>query len=148
MSTLTHSFLGLLLVVAQVDAPAEKPSVFELPRLQARFQKQWRDDYLYAESGELLGWTRTRGDDKQRFTFDGCLVTKSDDQDRPLEAKVVRYVAKQQPGQTGVLEQVETEEIAKYEYGSESLIGKRTSVTKRSPANASGRHCKAIRDFR
>jgi hypothetical protein len=90
------------------------------------FRRDWRDDYHYTDAGgSLLGWTRSRGDQKQRFTFDGCLVTKTDDQDRPLEAKVVRYVAKPVSGQAAVLEQIETEEAARYEYAGDSSVGMR-----------------------
>jgi hypothetical protein len=90
------------------------------------FRKDWRDDYHYTDAGgELLGWTRSRGDQKQQFTFDGCLITKMDDKDRPLEAKVVRYAAKPVSGQAAVLEQIETEEVARYEYAGDSRMGQR-----------------------
>lgn len=89
------------------------------------FRKNWRDEYQYDAAGQLLGWNRLRGEQKQRFTFDGCLVTKTDDRDRPREAKVVRYAPRQEPGQAAVLEQIETEETARYEYAGDAGRGKR-----------------------
>jgi tetratricopeptide repeat protein len=110
--------------IKSVDyADAEMSKNYVDPLLD--FQKNWRDDYHYDDVGQLLGWTRSRGDQVQQFTFDGCLVTRSDDKDRPLEAKVVRYVAKQSPGQAGALEQLETDEAATYEYAGDSRVGKR-----------------------
>ena len=91
------------------------------------FPKNWRDEYLYSAAGETLGWNRIRGEKKERFTFDGCLATEVDAKDRPLTAKVVRYVAKQaQPNQTPTLEQEVTETVVRYEYAGENdLRGKR-----------------------
>ena len=112
---------GRIQVVDYADAEISKNYVDPL----LDFRKDWRDEYQYDDAGQLLGWNRIRGEQKQRFTFDGCLVTKADDQDRPLEAKPVRYAARQQPGQASALEQVETDEVAKYEYAGESRLGMR-----------------------
>jgi YD repeat-containing protein len=80
--------------------------------------RNWRDEYQYDPAGRLLGWTRTRGDAKERFTADGALVTKTDDQDRPVEAKRVRYVGQGAPGQVPALQQQTTDEVVRYEYAS------------------------------
>lgn len=112
---------GRIKVVDYADPEVSKNYVDPL----LDFRKDWRDEYRYNDAGELLGWIRRRGEQQQRFTFDGCLVTKTDDQERPLEAKVVRYAAKQQPGQRALLEQVVTDEVANYDYLEESKRGMR-----------------------
>ena len=90
------------------------------------FKKNWRDDYHYDTAGTLLGWTRSRGEKQEHFTFDGCLVTQVDDLKRPITAKGVRYVVQQKPEQAGSLEQIETEELVHYEYsGPASHVGRR-----------------------
>lgn len=55
-------------------------------------RKNWRDEFQYGKDGELTGWTRHAGDDSHRFTADGLLVTRLDDQHRPLAARPVQYI--------------------------------------------------------
>lgn len=71
--------------------------------------KNWRDVYRYDTAGRLIGWTRYRGNRKQRFTADGAIVIKADRLGRAVKARTVKYVAdrkarpqvlKQQPGGT------------------------------------------------
>lgn len=68
--------------------------------------KSWRDDYRYDDAGKLLGWTRTRGEKSEEFTADGKLILEKDDQGNPRKTVTVRYVAKQRPNNSPVLEQV------------------------------------------
>lgn len=68
--------------------------------------KSWRDDYHYDETGNLLGWTRTRGEKTEEFTSDGKLIVMKDADGQPLVTRAVRYVAKHRPNNTPVLEQV------------------------------------------
>jgi hypothetical protein len=68
-------------------------------------------------SGKLLGWTRFRGQAKEAFTVDGNLITKSDAQGRPLDARKVRYVAKPRPNLPPILEQQVTDEVVRLGVG-------------------------------
>ncbi len=87
--------------------------------------KRWRDEYRYDDKGTPLGWTRKVGDKSEEFTADGALVTKKDDLGRPLEARTVRYVVKQEPNQAPKLEQQPGDEVLFYEYASaEDRVGK------------------------
>jgi YD repeat-containing protein len=56
--------------------------------------KSWTDEYHYDDQGRLTGWTRRRGESAEQFTPDGQLITKQDEQGRPAETVVVRYVAR------------------------------------------------------
>jgi tetratricopeptide (TPR) repeat protein len=90
-------------VVDYADPAASKNYVDPLLDLR----KNWRDEFQYDASGQLLGWTRLRGTARERFTAGGALVTKTDDRGQPLETKKVRYVAQTQPNQAPVLQQQE-----------------------------------------
>lgn len=72
---------------------------------QLDFRKDWRDEYRYGDDGKLLGWTRTRGQQREEFTPDGLLVMEKDATGRPTQTKAVRYVAKLQGDRAPVLEQ-------------------------------------------
>ena len=84
--------------------------------------KDWRDDYHYGAKGELLGWTRTRGEAKEEFTFDGALTVEKDDHGRAKRAQIVRYVVhRDNPGnakETPVLQQEATDQVMTYDYAS------------------------------
>ena len=83
--------------------------------------KDWVDEYEYDDGKRLIGWTRRRGDDDvEHFTADGALVTKWDDQRRPVEARKVRYVAERKTGQPPRLLQAPDDEVVRYEYSSKS----------------------------
>ena len=73
--------------------------------------KQWRDEYHYDADGQLTGWTRIRGESTEQFTADGLLVTKTDAQGKPTEARRVRYIAAPRPKQPPIVVQQETDEI-------------------------------------
>jgi hypothetical protein len=73
--------------------------------------KQWRDEYHYADSGQLTGWTRFRGESSEQFTADGLLVTKVDAQGRASQARRVRYVLQPRDKQPAVLQQEPTDEV-------------------------------------
>lgn len=60
------------------------------------FKKDWRDEYLYGDDGEPAGWKRFRGQEEQRFTADGKLVTESGKGGEPIKTVNVRYVAKRE----------------------------------------------------
>lgn len=78
--------------------PETKDNYFD-PLLDAR--RDWRDDYHYAPTGELLGWTRTREVQKQEFTAQGELILSKDDQGRPKETQKVTYVLVAEPKSKG-----------------------------------------------
>ncbi len=40
-------------------------------------ERLWKDEYHYASTGELTGWTRTRGDRREEFNADGQLLLQS-----------------------------------------------------------------------
>jgi tetratricopeptide (TPR) repeat protein len=63
------------------------------------FIKDWRDEYHYNDAGELTGWTRIRGEERQQFTATGELVLEADDAGRPTKTTPVRYVAEQKPNE-------------------------------------------------
>ncbi len=67
--------------------------------------KDWRDEYVYDEEGRSMGWFRIRGNEKQRFTADGYLITKTNEQGAVLETKKVQYVPRQRPNLGPALEQ-------------------------------------------
>ena len=59
--------------------------------------KAWRDEYHYGNDGQLTGWTRTIGKEKQEFKADGCVIAKKDEQGKPVQVRAVKYVPK--PGE-------------------------------------------------
>jgi hypothetical protein len=74
-------------------------------------KKDWRDEYHYDAAGKLTGWTRTRGESQEEFTSTGLLVTRSDAAGRPVEARRVQYVRRQQPKRPPILEQQVTGDV-------------------------------------
>ena len=87
--------------------------------------RHWRDEYRYDEKGSLLGWTRKFGDKLEEYNADGLLVTKRDDAGRVMEARTVRYLAKQEPNQAAKLERQAGDEVVIYEYASaDDRVGK------------------------
>lgn len=71
---------------------ATEPGLYADPVID--LPKSWTDDYHYDEAGRLLGWTRSRGTQREEFTADGAVVITRDEQGRPAEARSVRYVAR------------------------------------------------------
>ncbi len=61
------------------------------PRLD--FSKDWRDEYHYSPEGQLIGWTRIRDQQRQRFTADGQLILKQNPDGSPAQTAAVRYQA-------------------------------------------------------
>ena len=82
--------------------------------------KDWRDEYHYSDTGQLKGWTRHRGDQRQEFTPDGALITSSDSLGRPLTVATVRYVAQPRPDQAAILTQVAGNEVIEFTYSSDT----------------------------
>ena len=80
--------------------------------------KDWRDEYLYSESGIPNGWIRYRGNQTQTFTTEGTMVTASDDLGRPVVSQTVRYVAVPRPGKTPLLQQIPAGETILHSYDS------------------------------
>lgn len=92
--------------------------------------KDWRDEYHYGAKGELLGWTRVRGEAREEFTFDGALVASRDAQGRPATANPVTYLLHRpkpnDPMELPVLRQEGTAKVVRYRYASaEDLQGSR-----------------------
>lgn len=58
-------------------------------------KKDWRDEYHYSQNGELLGWTRTRGDERQEFSPEGLLILEPATDKKPATKVAVKYVASQ-----------------------------------------------------
>lgn len=112
--------------ISVVDyAEAETAQNYVDPLLD--FKKNWRDEYHYDERGRLTGWTRKRGEERQEFTREGTLVTKTDNLARPTEAHAVRYEVQQGgPDQSPQLIQIDTNTVVNYGYASgEDRIGER-----------------------
>jgi hypothetical protein len=89
-------------------------------------KRTWRDEYHHDDAGRLAGWTRHRGKEKEEFTADGALTVKKDAKGRALEARTVKYAAKQLGrNQAPVMEQQPGGEVLTYEYASdEDRVGK------------------------
>jgi YD repeat-containing protein len=90
-------------------ADATKSKNYVDPTIHAA--KRWRDEYDYDDSGKLTGWTRIRGGEKEQFTADGLLISPTDAEGQPTEARRVRYVVKREQNRAPVLEQVTTDEV-------------------------------------
>ena len=54
-------------------------------------RRDWTDSYRYSKQGDLIGWDRTRGETKERFTRHGARVVEADAAGRPLRAEYIRY---------------------------------------------------------
>jgi len=84
--------------------------------------KDWRDEYHYGDKGELLGWTRVRGESREEFTFDGARVASRDAKGRPETATLVRYLIHRpdlnDPKVLPVLRQSVTDKVVRYQYAS------------------------------
>ena len=59
------------------------------PRLFVR--RDWKDIYRYDRQSNLIGWQRRRGKWITNFTRHGAKVLETDDQGRPIKARVTRY---------------------------------------------------------
>lgn len=68
--------------------------------------KDWLDEYQYDAKGQLTGWTRTLGKEKQEFTADGKLIVSRDDSGKPKETRQVTYGVKQLSAEKLVLDPV------------------------------------------
>jgi hypothetical protein len=88
--------------------------------------KSWKDTYEYDDAGELIGWTRERGDATESFTHDGALIASRDDKGRALTARTVTYAAEQRgPQELPSIAQHAGDELLHYEYASpEDKIGR------------------------
>jgi len=86
--------------------------------------KKWRDVYRYAPDGRLLGWTRYEGAERKEFTRAGELVVKRDALNRPVETRIVGYIAETDREQPRNLKQVPGR-IAFYAYdGDNDFVGR------------------------
>lgn len=56
------------------------------------YTRNWKDSYRYDGQGNLVGWTRRRGLEEERFTAYGHRVVSADATGRPIHAHVVRYM--------------------------------------------------------
>ncbi len=59
------------------------------------FRKDWRDEYHYSDDGQLQGWTRIRGKERQQFTAEGLLIVEPAENGQPAKTVAVRYVVNQ-----------------------------------------------------
>ncbi len=104
------------------------------PRLS--LPRRWRDLYLYDTQNRLTGWTRIRGDRIEAFTADGARVLTRDARNRPLTARVVRYVPRES-GDQALPEAVPVDDllVRTYAYASdEDMVGKVVSEKPIRPA--------------
>lgn len=92
--------------------------------------KNWKDTYIYADDGELVGWVRQRGDKKEHFTRDGGLIIRRDEHGRALVAAKVEYVAhRASDKQAPVLKQKPGDEL--WHYGYNSIADRAGHIVKR-----------------
>ncbi|QDU97026.1 tetratricopeptide repeat protein [Lignipirellula cremea] len=68
--------------------------------------RNWRDEYQYSPAGELQGWTRIRGDQREQFTADGRLILTPADGDQPAQTTAVKYVEQRDNRQSQIVQQV------------------------------------------
>jgi hypothetical protein len=85
------------------DDPAVRDNYVD-PMLD--LHKDWRDEYHYADDGNLLGWTRIRGERREEFTAAGRLVLQDGKDGKPSKTAAVRYRGKPGPNGVQVLDQV------------------------------------------
>ena len=90
--------------------------------------KNWRDEYRYSDTGQLLGWSRKHpGKAPEQFHHDGTLILELDSQGRPVRTQPVRYITQQDPNKAPKLEQQAVDRTFTYEYASpDDIVGKRT----------------------
>lgn len=70
-------------------------------------KKNWRDEYNYADDGKMTGWTRVRGDKKEKFIAEGgALITKTDAAGKPTEFKKINYNLRQDPSGVSEMEEL------------------------------------------
>ncbi|HEX5102577.1 MAG TPA: hypothetical protein VFV87_02120 [Pirellulaceae bacterium] len=88
--------------------------------------RDFTDEYHYDETGELTGWTRIRGAEREFFTAHGHLLVEKDSLGRATKARPVIYVVKDfQPGKAPYLEQIAEDVILVYEYATDAdRVGK------------------------
>ena len=98
--------------------------------------KRWRDEYHEDARGQMIGWTRWRGERREEFTADGALVLATDKLGRPVRARAVDYVAVPRDKFTAVLEQEPGAEIREYEYASARERVGRIRARATAPAGA------------
>jgi tetratricopeptide (TPR) repeat protein len=91
-------------------------------------ERDWLDEYHYDDNGDLIGWSRKRGNVSVDYTHDGAKVIETDPQGRATKAKKVSYmVEKKKNGYPIVVEQ-ETDAILLYSYAdANDRIGKASS---------------------
>jgi hypothetical protein len=86
--------------------------------------RDWTDSYQYSDRGELLGWDRTRGKTKERFTRHGARVIETDAAGRPRRAELVRYEIKIPKRGRPKVAQIPTGKFVTYHYtGRNDLLG-------------------------
>jgi len=61
----------------------------------------WRDDYLYDEAGQFIGWTRHRGAQVDAYDTAGRIILARDAQGHPTETATVHYLPEK--GKPGVV---------------------------------------------
>ena len=101
--------------ILEMDYAARK-DVYVDPGLTTR--KDWRDVYEYTPDGELLGWTRHRGDEATPMTRHGAVVLTRDDLGRPVTALKALYGTDRSDTQASELKQVEGKVVFRYTYTS------------------------------
>jgi len=94
--------------------------------------KRWVDEYHHDQQGQLLGWTRIRGQDREEFTAEGALVLERDDLGRTMKAQTVTY-GEVRGDNLPILKQQLGNEVLFYEYGEDDGVGK--VVRKKSVSN-------------
>jgi YD repeat-containing protein len=103
----------------------------------------WTDTYRYDDRGDLLGWTRNRGDTTEEFTRDGLFVETTDDHGRPVRTREMGYVREQKDvNAVPVLRGVPGPRTVTYRYASEADLlgeaGKPTADSGKEAAASNG----------
>lgn len=87
-------------------------------------RRNWRDEYSYASSGALTGWTRDDGQKRVRYTAHGHKVIRCDRYGRATIATGVRYVSQVDAQGFSQLVLEDTGETYRYTYsGPKDFVG-------------------------
>ena len=108
---------------AEIDYAAGAPrGLRQDPAIFPR--RAWRDVFDYDERGALLGWTRSMGADRTRFTAHGLEVRETDGLGRPALAGAVRHRVERGPDGGLEVRPVAGETLYRYDYdGTADRIG-------------------------
>jgi len=100
--------------ILSIDHQASRKKQYIDPQIFPR--RNWRDDYIYDDRGNLVGWARTRGKKVDDFTRHGAKVLEKDTSGRALKAEKMTYGLEQSKSGKLLVAEQPTGVIVIYEY--------------------------------